>query len=66
MCRSREQDFMVSRGTQFIDGTRCELDGSVTPGAVSACLNGECKVTTGMLGSESTVINSVLISKTHQ
>ncbi|KAK3539512.1 hypothetical protein QTP70_009492 [Hemibagrus guttatus] len=38
------QDFMVSRGAQFIDGTRCELDGPVTPGSVSACLNGECKV----------------------
>uniref|UniRef100_A0A671RAD2 ADAM metallopeptidase with thrombospondin type 1 motif, 13 n=1 Tax=Sinocyclocheilus anshuiensis TaxID=1608454 RepID=A0A671RAD2_9TELE len=24
LCRSREQDFMVSRGSQFIDGTRCE------------------------------------------
>ncbi|XP_047679144.1 A disintegrin and metalloproteinase with thrombospondin motifs 13 isoform X3 [Tachysurus fulvidraco] len=44
MCRSREQDFMVSRGAQFIDGTRCELDGPVTPGSVTACHNGECKV----------------------
>lgn len=44
MCRSREQDFMVSRGAQFIDGTRCELDGPVTAGSVAACLKGKCKV----------------------
>ncbi|KAF5907315.1 A disintegrin and metalloproteinase with thrombospondin motifs 13, partial [Clarias magur] len=44
MCRSREQDFMVSRGEQFIDGTRCELDGPVTAGSVTACLNGKCRV----------------------
>ncbi|TSL97353.1 A disintegrin and metalloproteinase with thrombospondin motifs 13 [Bagarius yarrelli] len=44
MCRSREQDFMVSRGAQFIDGTRCELDRPVIDGSVTACLNGECKV----------------------
>ncbi|MCI4381201.1 hypothetical protein PGIGA_G00248690 [Pangasianodon gigas] len=44
MCRSREQDFMVSRGAQFIDGTRCELDGPVSAGSITACLNGKCKV----------------------
>ncbi|KAA0713727.1 A disintegrin and metalloproteinase with thrombospondin motifs 13 [Triplophysa tibetana] len=38
MCRSRDQDFMVSRGSQFIDGTRCESNKSTLPGSVSACL----------------------------
>ncbi|KAI5094773.1 A disintegrin and metalloproteinase with thrombospondin motifs 13 [Silurus meridionalis] len=44
MCRSREQDFMVSRGAQFIDGTRCELDSPVTAGSFTACLNGKCQL----------------------
>lgn len=44
MCRSREQDFMVSRGSQFIDGTRCEADKSAQPGSISACLGGKCKL----------------------
>ncbi|XP_062855351.1 A disintegrin and metalloproteinase with thrombospondin motifs 13 [Trichomycterus rosablanca] len=44
MCRSREQDFMVNRGSQFIDGTRCEPDVPVPAGLVTACLNGQCQV----------------------
>ncbi len=44
MCRSREQDFMVSRGTQFIDGTRCEAALTVPPASISACLGGKCQV----------------------
>lgn len=43
-CRSREQDFMVSRGSQFIDGTRCEAAHTVPPGSISACLGGKCQV----------------------
>ncbi|XP_066500743.1 A disintegrin and metalloproteinase with thrombospondin motifs 13 isoform X2 [Hoplias malabaricus] len=44
VCRSREQDFMVSRGTQFVDGTRCEPDDVVPSGSVTACLRGKCQV----------------------
>ncbi|XP_051964853.1 A disintegrin and metalloproteinase with thrombospondin motifs 13 [Xyrauchen texanus] len=44
MCRSREQDFMVSRGSQFIDGTRCEADNSAPQGSISACLGGKCQL----------------------
>lgn len=44
MCRLREQDFMVSRGSQFIDGTRCEAGNTVPRGSISACLGGKCQV----------------------
>ncbi|KAG9270386.1 A disintegrin and metalloproteinase with thrombospondin motifs 13 [Astyanax mexicanus] len=43
VCRSREQEFMVSRGSQFIDGTRCEPDDPVPTGMVTACLRGKCQ-----------------------
>ncbi len=35
---------MVSRGTQFIDGTRCEAAHTVPPPSISACLGGKCQV----------------------
>lgn len=44
MCRSEGEDFMVSRGSKFIDGTRCEADWAVDPGTVTACLEGLCEV----------------------
>ncbi|XP_016360714.1 A disintegrin and metalloproteinase with thrombospondin motifs 13-like [Sinocyclocheilus anshuiensis] len=44
MCRSREQDFMVSRGSQFIDGTRCEAGHTVPRGFISACLGRKCQL----------------------
>uniref|UniRef100_A0AAY4EV48 Uncharacterized protein n=1 Tax=Denticeps clupeoides TaxID=299321 RepID=A0AAY4EV48_9TELE len=44
MCLSKGEDFIVSRGSQFVDGTRCEPDHSVTPGSISACLEGRCQV----------------------
>uniref|UniRef100_A0A8C1F168 ADAM metallopeptidase with thrombospondin type 1 motif, 13 n=2 Tax=Cyprinus carpio TaxID=7962 RepID=A0A8C1F168_CYPCA len=44
MCRSREQDFMVSRGSQFIDGTRCEAAHTAPRGSISACLGGKCQL----------------------
>uniref|UniRef100_A0AAR2ITH4 Peptidase M12B domain-containing protein n=1 Tax=Pygocentrus nattereri TaxID=42514 RepID=A0AAR2ITH4_PYGNA len=44
VCRSREQDFMVSRGSQFIDGTRCEPDDPAPTGSVTACVKGKCQV----------------------
>ncbi|XP_031426780.1 A disintegrin and metalloproteinase with thrombospondin motifs 13 isoform X3 [Clupea harengus] len=43
MCRSEGEDFMVSRGSKFIDGTRCEADWAVDPGTVTACLEGLCE-----------------------
>uniref|UniRef100_A0A8C1MKU7 Uncharacterized protein n=1 Tax=Cyprinus carpio TaxID=7962 RepID=A0A8C1MKU7_CYPCA len=44
MCRSREQDFMVSRGSQFIDGTRCKAAHTAPRGSISACLGGKCQL----------------------
>uniref|UniRef100_A0A8C1AI06 ADAM metallopeptidase with thrombospondin type 1 motif, 13 n=1 Tax=Cyprinus carpio carpio TaxID=630221 RepID=A0A8C1AI06_CYPCA len=44
MCPSREQDFMVSRGSQFIDGTRCEAAHTAPRGSISACLGGKCQL----------------------
>ncbi|KAL4660768.1 A disintegrin and metalloproteinase with thrombospondin motifs 13 [Arapaima gigas] len=44
MCRSHGEDFMVSRGPQFVDGTRCEPSSSTAAGSVSACLAGKCQV----------------------
>lgn len=46
---------MVSRGAQFIDGTRCELDGPVAAGSLTACLNGKCKVMSATLRRESSL-----------
>ncbi|XP_065103608.1 A disintegrin and metalloproteinase with thrombospondin motifs 13 isoform X2 [Paramisgurnus dabryanus] len=43
MCRSREQDFMVSRGSHFIDGTRCEAGNSASLASINACLGGKCQ-----------------------
>ncbi|XP_069039637.1 A disintegrin and metalloproteinase with thrombospondin motifs 13 isoform X2 [Lepisosteus oculatus] len=44
MCRSLGQNFMMSRGSQFLDGTRCE-PGSPTPaGSRGACLAGRCQL----------------------
>ncbi|XP_076845174.1 A disintegrin and metalloproteinase with thrombospondin motifs 13 isoform X2 [Brachyhypopomus gauderio] len=43
-CRSSQEDFMVSRGVQFIDGTRCEPDDPVPAGIVTACLSGKCQL----------------------
>ncbi|TRY60195.1 hypothetical protein DNTS_003804, partial [Danionella cerebrum] len=44
MCRSLKEDFMVSRGSQFIDGTRCETEEPLPHGAISACLGGRCQL----------------------
>ncbi|XP_041956256.1 A disintegrin and metalloproteinase with thrombospondin motifs 13 isoform X4 [Alosa sapidissima] len=43
MCMSEGEDFMVSRGSKFTDGTRCEPDQPVAPGIVTACLGGLCE-----------------------
>uniref|UniRef100_A0A8C5A0N0 Peptidase M12B domain-containing protein n=1 Tax=Gadus morhua TaxID=8049 RepID=A0A8C5A0N0_GADMO len=44
MCQSEGENFIVSRGSQFTDGTRCE---SITPapfGSTAACLRGKCQL----------------------
>ncbi|XP_062398373.1 A disintegrin and metalloproteinase with thrombospondin motifs 13 isoform X2 [Sardina pilchardus] len=43
MCMSEGEDFMVSRGSKFTDGTRCEPDKPVAPGIITACLGGMCE-----------------------
>uniref|UniRef100_A0A3B3QV97 ADAM metallopeptidase with thrombospondin type 1 motif 13 n=1 Tax=Paramormyrops kingsleyae TaxID=1676925 RepID=A0A3B3QV97_9TELE len=44
LCRSQGEDFMVSRGPQFLDGTRCEPNSPPPPGSVPACLGGKCQL----------------------
>ncbi|XP_018614008.2 A disintegrin and metalloproteinase with thrombospondin motifs 13 [Scleropages formosus] len=44
MCRSQGEDFMVSRGARFVDGTRCEPSSLAPTGSVSACLAGTCQL----------------------
>ncbi|KAI1900639.1 hypothetical protein AGOR_G00051990 [Albula goreensis] len=44
MCRPKVEQFMVSRGLEFTDGTRCEPDTPVPPGTVTACLGGKCQL----------------------
>ncbi|MBN3299462.1 ATS13 metalloproteinase, partial [Amia calva] len=43
MCRSKGENFMMSRGGQFIDGTRCEPSSPTPPGSVSVCVEGRCE-----------------------
>ncbi|KAJ8285717.1 hypothetical protein GJAV_G00030120 [Gymnothorax javanicus] len=43
MCRPHGEEFMVSRGSEFTDGTRCEPDTPAPPGTVTACLGGKCQ-----------------------
>lgn len=44
MCQSEGENFIVSRGAQFVDGTRCELDSPPPFGSTAACLGGKCQV----------------------
>ncbi|XP_049619509.1 A disintegrin and metalloproteinase with thrombospondin motifs 13 [Syngnathus scovelli] len=44
MCQSKGEAFIVSRGSQFADGTRCEADGQPPPGSIAACLQGKCLI----------------------
>ncbi|XP_059193400.1 A disintegrin and metalloproteinase with thrombospondin motifs 13 [Centropristis striata] len=44
MCQSEGENFIVSRGSQFVDGTRCESDSPLHFGATAACLRGRCQV----------------------
>ncbi|XP_072318059.1 A disintegrin and metalloproteinase with thrombospondin motifs 13 [Eucyclogobius newberryi] len=44
MCQSEGENFIVSRGSQFVDGTRCELDSPLPIGSIAACLKGKCQL----------------------
>lgn len=44
MCQCKGENFIVSRGSQFVDGTRCEPDSPAPLGATTACLGGTCQV----------------------
>ncbi|XP_039620349.1 A disintegrin and metalloproteinase with thrombospondin motifs 13 [Polypterus senegalus] len=43
LCRSEGKNFMMSRGSQFIDGTRCELGSPTLSAPVGICVAGECR-----------------------
>ncbi|KAM7416283.1 hypothetical protein PAMA_018380 [Pampus argenteus] len=43
MCQS-DENFVVSRGSQFVDGTRCESDSLPPFGSTAACLRGKCQL----------------------
>uniref|UniRef100_A0A8B9FW87 ADAM metallopeptidase with thrombospondin type 1 motif 13 n=1 Tax=Amazona collaria TaxID=241587 RepID=A0A8B9FW87_9PSIT len=43
MCRAVENEFMVSRGGSFIDGTRCEQDDFKDHWAFNLCVMGSCR-----------------------
>ncbi|XP_067376870.1 A disintegrin and metalloproteinase with thrombospondin motifs 13 [Channa argus] len=44
MCQSEGENFLVSRGPQFVDGTRCESDSPPPFGTTAACLRGKCQL----------------------
>ncbi|XP_034547279.1 A disintegrin and metalloproteinase with thrombospondin motifs 13 isoform X1 [Notolabrus celidotus] len=44
MCQSEGDNFIVSRGSQFVDGTRCESDSPPPFGSTAACLRGKCQL----------------------
>ncbi|KAM6954456.1 A disintegrin and metalloproteinase with thrombospondin motifs 13 [Aplochiton taeniatus] len=44
MCQSKGEDFVVSRGSQFADGTRCQPDSPAPLGSTAACLKGKCQL----------------------
>ncbi|XP_078105734.1 A disintegrin and metalloproteinase with thrombospondin motifs 13 [Sander vitreus] len=44
MCESKGENFLVSRGSQFVDGTRCESDSQPPFGSTAACLRGKCQL----------------------
>ncbi|XP_072244446.1 A disintegrin and metalloproteinase with thrombospondin motifs 13 isoform X2 [Leuresthes tenuis] len=44
MCQSDGENFIVSRGSQFVDGTRCESDSLPPFGTTAACLQGRCQL----------------------
>uniref|UniRef100_A0A8C3V647 ADAM metallopeptidase with thrombospondin type 1 motif 13 n=1 Tax=Catharus ustulatus TaxID=91951 RepID=A0A8C3V647_CATUS len=43
MCRAVGKEFMVSRGDNFLDGTRCEQDDTEHHGDLHLCVMGRCR-----------------------
>ncbi|XP_053727071.1 A disintegrin and metalloproteinase with thrombospondin motifs 13 isoform X2 [Synchiropus splendidus] len=44
MCQARGENFIVSRGSQFVDGTRCESESIPPFGSTAVCLRGKCQL----------------------
>uniref|UniRef100_A0A665WVY0 Uncharacterized protein n=1 Tax=Echeneis naucrates TaxID=173247 RepID=A0A665WVY0_ECHNA len=44
MCLSQGENFIVSRGSQFVDGTRCESGSPPPYGSTATCLKGKCQL----------------------
>ncbi|XP_044295955.1 A disintegrin and metalloproteinase with thrombospondin motifs 13 [Varanus komodoensis] len=44
VCRASGKNFIVSRGDQFLDGTRCEHSSPGGDGALGLCVMGSCRV----------------------
>uniref|UniRef100_UPI0037E94555 A disintegrin and metalloproteinase with thrombospondin motifs 13 n=1 Tax=Semicossyphus pulcher TaxID=241346 RepID=UPI0037E94555 len=44
MCQSQGENFIVSRGSQFVDGTRCQSEDPPPFGSTAACLRGKCQL----------------------
>ncbi|XP_057688786.1 A disintegrin and metalloproteinase with thrombospondin motifs 13 isoform X2 [Corythoichthys intestinalis] len=42
MCQSKGEAFIVSRGSHFADGTRCEAEGQPSFSSTGVCLRGKC------------------------
>ncbi|XP_064583683.1 A disintegrin and metalloproteinase with thrombospondin motifs 13 isoform X4 [Zonotrichia leucophrys gambelii] len=53
MCRAVGKEFMVSRGDNFLDGTRCEQDDTEHHGDLHLCVMGRCRAfgCDGQMGS---------------
>uniref|UniRef100_A0A8U8CBU2 Uncharacterized protein n=1 Tax=Geospiza parvula TaxID=87175 RepID=A0A8U8CBU2_GEOPR len=53
MCRAVGKEFMVSRGDNFLDGTRCEQDDTEHHGDLHVCVMGRCRAfgCDGQMGS---------------
>ncbi|MGH0164095.1 UNVERIFIED_CONTAM: hypothetical protein FKN15_046617 [Acipenser sinensis] len=78
MCRSEGKNFMVSRGTHFQDGTRCEPSSPDSAAPISVCVAGGCRAfgcdgrmdsgkvldVCGLCGGDSSTCNEVTDSYT--
>jgi len=63
MCLSEGENFIVSRGSQFTDGTRCESDTPAPFGTTAACLRGRCQVLT-LPRSHSALLSPLVMTHT--
>uniref|UniRef100_A0A3P8WPU1 Uncharacterized protein n=1 Tax=Cynoglossus semilaevis TaxID=244447 RepID=A0A3P8WPU1_CYNSE len=44
LCQAQGESFIVSRGSQFVDGTRCDPPAAPPFGSTAACVRGRCQV----------------------